>query len=129
MPNLLVRGAEPKDAQTYADWLQATPSNLYDPAVYKYPTTVTLVVEKNDEPQLMNSFQGAMVIEALAPKPGLSPLQEARALNQLFQAWRAIAAKTGIKEIYFTTADNRVGNFVEGRGWERLKHPVYRCKL
>ena len=124
-----VRGAGPQDAQNYADWLQSTPSNLYDPAVYQYPTTTTLVVEHKDEPVLMNSFQGTMTIESLAVKPGLSKLKEAAALNELFEAWQRIAAKTGIKEIYFTCADPNVGAFVEGRGWERLKNPVYRVKL
>ena len=126
---MTVRGAGPQDAQTYADWLQSTPSNLYDPAVYQYPTCTTLVVEHKNEPVLMNSFQGTMTIESLAVRPGLSKLREAAALSELSEAWRKIAAETGIKEIYFTCADERVGQFVEGRGWERLKTPVYRYKL
>ena len=126
---MTVRAAGPQDAQIYADWLQSTPSNLYDPAVYEYPTLTTLVVEHKNAPQLINSFQAAMVIESLAVKPGLSRLREAASLNELFKAWQTIASQTGIKEIYFTTADERIGKFVEGRGWERLKCPVYRVKL
>lgn len=125
---MTVRGAGPQDAQMYADWLQSTPSNLYDPAVYDYPTCLSLVVEKS-EPVLMNSSQAALIWEALAVKPGLSRLDEARALKALETAWRNIATATGIKEMYFTCADERVGKFVTKHGWERLPHPVYRIKL
>jgi hypothetical protein len=94
-----VRAAEPRDSHQYPDWLQNTPGNLYDPKVYEYPTCTTLVAEDSRGPALTNSFQEILTIEALAPRPGLSPMQEAKALSKLFDAWRKIAQELGIREI------------------------------
>jgi hypothetical protein len=128
-----VRGAGPEDAQTYADWLQSTPSNLYDPAVYKYPTTTTLAVEHKDSVVLLNSFHGVLVMEAIAHKPGLSPLRKAAALNHLFNKIKEVAATLGIKEIWFGCKDASLDEFLmdedHAYGFEKLKYPVYRFKL
>lgn len=126
-----VRGAGPQDAQMYADWLQSTKGNLYDPNVYKYPTCTTLVVEDSGHQVIINSFQATMMVEALAVKPGLDPQSEAQALRSLMDKWKEIAAFTGIKEIYFICADERIGRFVTKpkRGWKKVTQPVYRVKL
>ena len=125
-----IRNANPEDAATYAGWLQeAQDINLVDRDVYNYPTCHTLVVERNGEAQLMNSFHAVLVMEALAPRPGLTPLQEARALNELFEHVKKVARGNGIKEIVFGCKDERLGKFIEGRGFERLSFPVFRYKL
>lgn len=130
MKNISVRAAIAADAPLYADWLQAASDiNLVDPGVYSYPTCNTLVVEKADEPILINSFQAVLVMEALAPKPGLSPMDEARALRKLFDKIEEIAHATGIKEVYFGCKDPRVDGFVTRHGFEKLSFPVYRTKL
>lgn len=130
MKNVTVRGAEPRDAKNYADWLQAAEDiNLVDRGVYSYPTTNTVVVEKDGEPVLMNSFQAVLVMEALAPKPGISPMDEARALKELFAGIKRVAEATGVKEIMFACKDSRVIKFVEKHGGEVLSVPVLRFKL
>lgn len=127
---MIVRPAQPEDAATYAGWLQeAEDVNLVDRLVYEYPTCQTLVVERDGEPQLINSFHAVLVMEALAPKPGITPLQEARALNELFEEVKRVARAVGVKEIMFGCKDERLGKFIEGRGFERLKFPCYRFKL
>jgi N-acetylglutamate synthase-like GNAT family acetyltransferase len=126
----MIRVANENDAATYANWLQASEDiNLVDRKVYKYPTCQTVVVERNDEPQLINSFHAVLVMEALAPKPGLTPLQEARALNELFDKIKDVARQAGIKEIVFGCKDERLAKFIEGRGFEKLTFPVFRFKL
>jgi len=127
----MIRDAEPKDAQNYSEWLTAASGiNLVDPAVYKYPTCVTAVVEdKEGQPALMNSSHLVLVMEALAPRPGLTPLQEARALKELFEAVKEIARKSGVREILFGCKDERVHKFIEGRGFEKLNFPVFRFKV
>lgn len=126
----MIRPAQFEDAVTYAAWLkEAEDINLVDREVYTYPTCQTLVVEKNNEPQLMNSFHAVLVMEALAPKPGLTPLQEARALNELFEKIKNIAREAGIKEIMFGCKDEQLGKFIEGRDFERLPFPVFRFKI
>jgi len=125
-----IRHAQPEDAAQYADWLQKTEHvNLVDRGVYEYPTCQTLVVERHDEPQLINSFHAVLVMEALAPRPGISPLQEALALNELFDKIKDVARAAGIKEIVFGCKDETLGKFIEGRGFERLNFPVFRYKL
>lgn len=124
-----VRSAQPEDAKNYAEWLQAGEGiNLVDRGVYEYPTCQTLVVEK-DGPQLMNSFHAVLVMEALAPRPGITPLQEARALNELFEKIKQVARDAGIKEVMFMCKDERLQKFIERRGFERLNHPCYRFKI
>lgn len=125
-----IRNAQPEDASTYASWLkEAEGSNLVDRKVYEYPTCQTLVVEKDGKPKLMNSFHAVLVMEALAPEPGISPLQEARALNELFEKVKQVARDAGIKEVMFGCKDERLGKFIEGRGFERLNFPCFRFKV
>jgi|SRR6185312_2026036 len=127
----MLRSAEPKDSKNYSDWLLAAKDiNLLDCKVFDYPTANTLVVgDRDGEPLLMNTFQAVIVMEALAPKPGLSPLREARALKELFEGIKKIAAATGVREVMFGCKDERLMKFIEGRGFERLSFPVFRYKV
>src|SRR5438067_7133842 len=124
------RTAEPKDAQQYIDWLKAAANiNLVDYGVYAYPCTNTVVVEGAGEPVLMNSFHPVLVMEALAPKPGLSPMDEARALRELYDCIRKVAEYTGIREIWFQCADPRLEKFILRKGWTKSDVPLFRMKV
>lgn len=131
MKNFTIRAAEPKDSSDYIDWLySASDVNLVDTKVYSYPTCNTLVVEKNGEPVLMNSFHLVAMQEALAPKPGLPPMDEARALKILFDTVKGVAEATGVKEVWFGCKDETLVKFVEGRrGFERVPFPMFRVKI
>src|ERR1700757_323183 len=96
------RTAEPPNAENYFDWLKAASGiNLVETEVYSEPTCNTVVVEANGEPVLMNSFRLVLCMEALAPKPGIDPKDEARALRELYAGIRRVAEATGIKEVIF----------------------------
>jgi N-acetylglutamate synthase-like GNAT family acetyltransferase len=126
----MIRNAEDKDAAAYAEWLaKASDINLVDRGVYTYPTAQHLVVERDGVPQLMNSCHAVLVMEALAPRPGITPRQEARALNELFEKVKEVARAAGIKEIVFGCKDERLGKFIERRGFERLSFPCFRFKV
>lgn len=125
----MIRNAQPEDADTYASWLENTKDNLLDKDVYQYPTLQTLVVEKDGQPEIINSFHAVIVMEALAPRPGITPLAEARALNELFEKIKEVALAAGIKEVMFMCKDERLQKFIERRGFERLNHPCYRFKV
>lgn len=126
----MVRNVTPKDAGEYSTWLKEAESiNLVDRGVYTYPTCQTLVVEHKEQPLLMNSFHAVLVMEALAPRPGLTPLREAWALNQLFQKIKETARAVGVKEIMFGCKDERLEKFIKDRGFEKLSFPVFRYKL
>jgi len=74
-----------------------------------------------------------MLMEALAPKPGITKLREAAALNQLFEKMKEMAASLGIKEIWFGCKDSSLDAFLmdkdHNRGFEKVNYPVYRFKL
>ncbi len=130
MSKTTVRLAELKDAAIYAEWLQAASDiNLVDPAVYSYPTCNTLVVEKYGNPDLFNSFHLVINLEALAPRPGITPLQEARALNAMFDKVKEIAAASGVKEIRFTCSDPRLEKFILNRGFKKVTVPSFVFKV
>jgi N-acetylglutamate synthase-like GNAT family acetyltransferase len=125
-----IRNAKPEDAATCAGWLrEAENINLVDRGVYEYPTCQTLVVERKEQPVLINSFHAVLVMEALAPKPGISPMREAWALNELFEEIKAKARSVGVKEIMFGCKDERLEEFIKERGFEKLSFPVFRFKL
>lgn len=127
----MIRDAEPRDSENYTKWLfAASDKNLLDLEVYKYPTCITSVAEnKAGEPVLMNSAHLVLVMEALAPRPGLSPLQEARALKELFEAMKEVARKSGVREILFGCKDESLAGFIKDRGFERVNFPVFRYKV
>lgn len=136
----MIRPAEDKDATIYAEWLaKASDINLVDRGVYTYPTTQHLVVERDGAPQLMNSIHAVLVMEALAPRPGITPMQEARALDELFEKVKEVARAAGIKEVMFGCKDERLEKFLlekekknksrKKKGFERLSFPVFRVKL
>jgi hypothetical protein len=130
MKRIQARTAEPKDAKNYIDWLQmASDINLVDWDVYRYPCLNTIVVDRADEPVLMNSFHPVLVMEALAPKPGLSPRDEARALVELYDAIRKVSLATGIREVMFQCADERLFPFIEKRGFRRVNTPVFKMRV
>ncbi len=130
MKNITVRPAKPEDAQMYFDWLKAASEiNLVDPAAYSYPTCNTVVIEKDGDPVLMNSFHLTLMMEALAPKPGLPPMDEARALKTLFDSVKKVAEASGVKEIWFGCSDERVIRFATRHGIEQVKFPMLRMKL
>jgi hypothetical protein len=130
MTKMTVRDFGPQDAQKYADWLLAIANiNLVDCGVYSYPRVAHLTVDKEDEAVLINSVHPVLVQEALAPKPGLSPKDEARALRALNDALKELAHKLGYKEIWFECKDQRVIDFACRHGHELIKNPVLRMKV
>jgi hypothetical protein len=130
MKRFSMRPAEPKDAKNYAEWLAAASKiNLVDPQVYRYPAINTVVVEKEDEPVLMTSFHPVIMIEALAPKPGVSSSDEGRALYKLYEGLRNLAKASGVAEIWFTCNDPSLIQFIERKGFKLIKTPVYKMVI
>lgn len=136
----MIRAAQDKDAELYAEWLaKSSDINLVDRGVYTYPTAQHLVVERDGSRQLMNSIHAVLVMEALAPRPDITPMQEARALDELFEKVKEVAHAAGIKEIMFGCKDERLEKFLlekekknksrKKKGFERLNFPVFRVKL
>lgn len=125
-----VRLAKPEDAQKYAEWLKSDAKiNCVDPATVNYRSSFTAVVEQNEEPVMMQTAHPVLMLEALAPKPGLPPKESARAINEMFEAMKRVARSYGIKEIYFASSHEPLQKMVEKRGCKRVTIPVYRFTL
>ena len=77
----------------------------------------------------MNSVHLVLVQEALAPKPGISNKDEARALLELFTCIRNLALASGIKEVWFSCADPSLEQFILRKGFEKISVPTFRMKL
>ena len=103
-------------------------NNLFSPSVMDYPLTQTIVVEDEDGPKLFNPQYPVMVMDSLAPKPGMPPIEEARVLLELMHATLTVAHNAGIQEIYFMCADENVIRFVQRYGFELVPHTVLRLK-
>ena len=117
-------------AQKFKEWAFNTEGNLFDPDVMFYPTTNTLVVkDEAGEPELFGPFQATITLESLAPRPGISPLEMARALKKYMEGIIAIARHTGVREVNFICKDEGLVEFLEGRDFELIKHPVLRVKV
>jgi hypothetical protein len=125
-----IRPVEPRDADLFNDWVNRIKDlNLFDPAVMEYPGTNTLAVDINGEPALYFPFHPVIAGESLAPKPGLTPREEAVALKKLQEGLVNIAKGLGIREIYFVCKDESLGKFVEHYGYEHLPWNLYRLRV
>ena len=133
MHNFKVRSIEPSDAQLYCDWLWADRKiNLVDTDVYNYPTCISLVVDCDDEPILINSFHVIMVIdknyityptimmEALATKPGTPHI--VLALKELYRGVGNIANAFGIQEIWLQSIVEQFQEFLESHGFKAVEN-------
>ena len=110
------RLAEEKDAPLCAEWLQSTPKNLLDPDIAKYRNLRTLAIEE-EEPVLFVPSHPVLLVESLAHKPGISPMQNARALRKAQDVLEAMARHYGMAEIYWQCADETLIKFAERHGY------------
>lgn len=68
---------------------------------------------------------GVLMLESLAPMPGLSARKEALALARLGTAIDEIATQTGHSEVWFLCIDNRVAELCKRHGYEEVS--TFRC--
>lgn len=129
MKQVFVRLAEDKDASQFEEWVKAAQEiNLFDPNVMTYPTTRTLVAH-NGENLLYMPVQNVLMMESLAPKPGIAPIDEAVALREITKTVAFMASQQGIREQYFLCKDERVVKFGSAHGYEVLPFKVLRMKV
>ena len=85
MKPIFVRPAQSEEAQQYFDWALENPVNEFDPEVAKFPSSVTWTAYDQDGPVAFQTIQRPLVLESLAPRPGLSKLQTAQVLKEFTQ--------------------------------------------
>jgi hypothetical protein len=116
------------EVATYQDWAMKATNNLYDPQVAGYPCTEVLVAE-NGQPLVFMPIQQAVVMDALAPKPGIEKREMALALKELVKMTGFLARQAKLRELYFFSADEDVNAMAERYGFEKVESPMLRLKL
>ena len=117
-----IGGMTKKDQDTFADWVwQARAINKFEPDVLSYPRTVMLTADDESGPVLYLPVQPVLMLESLAPKPGVSPRKEALALWRMGEMLEQVSRDTGMREQYFICKDDRVADICADHGFEELK--------
>lgn len=130
MKKITARPAEQKDIKSFLEWTLASLSiNLAHPDSLSAPTFTVLAADSENGPEMYMPYQLTMTLDALAPKPGISPRVEALALRELMRKAVDTCKAIGVAEINFMCADERVIKFAEAHGFEVLIHPVLRLKV
>ena len=112
----------PEEVAQFIDWVwKARDINCFDMDVMKYPRTVVVSADDNDGALLYMPIQPALMLESLAPRPGVSPRKEAMALWKIGETLEQISKHTGIQEQYFLCKDDRVANLCARHGFEEMK--------
>ena len=114
-----VRLAKPEDAENYSEWLKASvPVSHADPHAALGTQAFTAVVDQDGKPVLMQTAQPVLMLEAIAPKPGISPVQSARAIREMWLAFQRVAKAYGVSEIWFGSDYKPTQDMI-------AKHPKY----
>lgn len=129
MRNIFVRPALPKDASSFTDWITNTPLNLFDKDVMDYPSTITLCAAKEEGQIVYVPVQFPAVMESLAINPNADKLSVASAIAKIFDTVVTQCFVQGRGEIYFICKEESTIKFAESRGFEEIKHKVFRIKL
>lgn len=130
-----IRLAEPKDAENYSKWLKADlPISHADPNAALAAQAFTAVVEQEGEPILMQTAKPVLMLEAIAPKTGITPVESARAIREMFDGMKRVAKAHGFDEIYFSSDFPPFKKMVEKKshkkhGIEKVNLTVYRVKV
>jgi hypothetical protein len=120
-----------EQAKQFIDWVwQSRHINCFDPDIVGYPRTIMLRAEDNDGPLLYLPVQPVLMLESLAPKPGISERKEALSLWKLGQLLEDISRKTGIQEQFFLCKDDRVADICKAHGFTELEgYRILRKKI
>ena len=121
-----VGGMVKEDWENFISWVwEARKINNFDPDVVSYPRSVMLTADKEtentSEPILYLPIQPVLMLESLAPKPGITPREEALALWRLGELLEQITKDTGLQEHYFICKDDRMADYCSKHGFTEMK--------
>ena len=124
-----IRLAREDEAQLYFDWATESSINEFDPEVAKFPSSVTWAAYDQDGPVAFQTIQRPLVLESLAPRPGLSKLQTAQVLKEFTQNAVSQAHLQGAGEIWFLGSDVPTDEFAQNWIFEKVEMPLFRVKI
>ena len=119
---MTIGSVSPEDAKRFSEWVWAMRGlNMFDPSVISYPRTVMLRASNEADPLLFVPLQSVLMFDSIAPKPGLSPRQEALCLRRIDQKVESLAKDSQHREVYFICRDDRVADLCARHGYEEIK--------
>ncbi len=110
-------------------WMRANQDrNGYDPGVLRYPCTLVLKVEKDGTAGYL-AIQNALVIESLALRDTLTPVERAECTMNLVGAALRLAITAGMREAYTLVTDNVTASAGIKAGFKLVPYPTLRLKF
>lgn len=120
----------------FLDWnLENADKSQFDPDVPLYPSSTTWCAYDKTGPLVFQTIQQPIMIteplmlESIAPRPGLHPNQVSLSLKELTQNAITIAHCKGAGEIYYLSSDPETDEFAANHIFEKLPFTVYRVRL
>ena len=111
------------DARDFIEYVWSMRSlNMFDKDVLTYPRTVMLRARNEEGNQLFVPLQSVLMYDSIAPRPGLSPMAEARALSKIGEVVDQAAQHSGTREVYFFCRDDRVADLCARHGYEEIQN-------
>lgn len=111
-----------QDVKDFMEWVfRIRQINKFNPIVMSYPRTVMTVAKNEEENLLFIPLQAVLMFDSIAPKPGLSPRQEALCLWRIGQKVDEVMMTTGFRECIFFTSDDSVADICSQHGFTELK--------
>lgn len=130
MNRVYVRPIEPEESQQFFDWAKENEDkSQFDPAVPLFKSSTTWCAYDKTGPLAYQTFQRPLMLESLAPRPGLSPIQTSFLLKELTQMAISQAHCGGAGELYFLGTDADTDAFATNKIFEELPFRVYRVRL
>ena len=126
MKQLKIGYMRPEERETFVEWVNKTPGNLYDPGILNYPT-LRVLTSYNGEPGAFLPMQQALFLESLAVKE--PRIENAQAFRDLVKGAEQHASSLLIREIYFGCRDESVLKIALNHGFEEVPFKVVRMKL
>ena len=112
-----------QDARDFCEYVWSMHGlNMFQPEVLTYPRAVMLRARNEEGNQLFIPLQSVLMYDSIAPRPGLSPMAEARALSKIGEVVDQAAQHSGTREVYFFCRDDRVADLCARHGYEEIQN-------
>jgi hypothetical protein len=110
------------EAKTFAEWVwKMRHLNMFDMNVIGYPRTAMLKASDEEKALLYMPIQSVLMFDSIAPRPGLTPRQEALCLARIRDLVDDVAKSSRHRETYFFCKDDRVADISIKHGYEEIK--------
>ena len=130
MNRVYVRPIRPDEAQIFFDWsVENADKSQFDPVVALFPSSSTWCAYDSTGPLAYQTLQQPIMLESVAPRPGLTPVQMASCLKELTQNAVTQASVRGVGEILFLGSDEDTNLFASSHIFEEVNMKVYRVKI